>query len=163
MIHDDFTIANNRAYAAYGLFYYNFVEEVENGAYGACAFDMDQKHILFRVAKITPTKNGQFVAFWKRAASGETIPYDVTDSFDFLIVSVRSGDTLGQFIFPQSVLYAHKVISKNGAGGKRAMRIYPPWDIPESPQAHKTQAWQAPYFVMIQKHTDEAKLKKLLL
>ena len=30
--------------------------------------------------------------------------------------------------------------SQDGKGGKRAMRVYPPWDITDSPQAKKTQA-----------------------
>ncbi|MGM5474387.1 MepB family protein [Bacillus pumilus] len=38
-------------------------EEVQNSEYGAGVFQLNSKSIRFRVAKITPTKIGQFVAF----------------------------------------------------------------------------------------------------
>lgn len=164
-MHDDLAIACIKAYIPNGMVCHNVVEDLENKAYGACVFDMNQKHIAFRAAKITPTKNGQFVVFWKRAASGETIPYDTSDAFDMLIISVRNGDQLGQFIFPKSVLSKYGLISTDGKGGKRAMRVYPPWDIPESAQATKTQVWQMPYFVLIhssQGITDHERIRKLL-
>jgi len=41
----------------------------------------------------------------------------------------------------------HGVISQDGMGGKRAMRIYPAWDVVNSKQAKKTQEWQLKYFV----------------
>ena len=31
--------------------------------------------------------------------------------------------------------------------GKRALRVYPPWDASTSRQAQRTQAWQLQYFV----------------
>jgi hypothetical protein len=37
-------------------------------------------------------------------------------------------------------------VSKDGKGGKRAMRIYPPWDITDNRQAKKTQAWAVDVF-----------------
>ncbi|MFQ6421766.1 MULTISPECIES: MepB family protein [unclassified Bacillus (in: firmicutes)] len=33
--------------------------------------------------------------------------------------------------------------------GKRAIRVYPPWDKTTSRQAQKTQAWQLEYFLEI--------------
>ena len=32
------------------------------------------------------------------------------------------------------------------------MRVYPPWDKPESKQAEKTQKWQTEYFVDVSKN-----------
>jgi hypothetical protein len=33
--------------------------------------------------------------------------------------------------------------------GKRAIRVYPPWDFTESKQAQKIQKWQLNYFLQI--------------
>lgn len=122
---------------------------------------MDNKRVIFRSAKITPTKIGQFVTFWKRIGSGPIMPYDFADPFDFLIVSVRNGHNLGQFVFSKEVLLAHKIISKDGIDGKRALRVYPPWDMAENPQALKSQAWQINYFFAIEPEVDAKKMKKL--
>jgi len=46
-------------------------------------------------------------------------------------------------------LYEKGIISKDGQGGKRAMRIYPAWDVTDNPQAKRTQAWQLNYFFEI--------------
>jgi hypothetical protein len=37
-------------------------------------------------------------------------------------------------------------------GGKRAIRVYPPWADKLNAQAQKTQQWQAPYFFEINEH-----------
>ncbi len=109
----------------------------------ACSAD---KCVISRVAKITPTKNGQFVTFWKRSFEGPIIPYDVSDPFDLLVVSVKNAEQCGRFVFPKDILVKQGVISSGTQEGKRAFRVYPPWDIPESKQAAKTQAWQLSYF-----------------
>lgn len=155
--------AQELAYASLGLIYSNLVLEAESQDYGACSFDLGQKHIKFRVAKITPTKVGQFVTFWKRIGDGPIMPYDVSDDFDFLIVSVRDSASLGQFIFPKDVLWQNGLLSKDRQGGKRAMRVYPAWNVTESVQARKTQAWQLLYFVEIKPVLDKVKIQKLFL
>ncbi len=43
----------------------NLQMENESSEYGACTFDIGNLKITFRLAKITPTKIGQFVALWK--------------------------------------------------------------------------------------------------
>lgn len=121
-------------------------QEAESQEYGACTFEMNNKSIIFRVAKITPTKVGQFVTIWKRIGSGPTMPYDIQDPFDFMVINVRSKDHWGQFVFPKAVLADKGIISKNGVGGKRGIRVYPAWDITDNPQAQKTQRWQLQYF-----------------
>ncbi len=50
------------------------VQDNESQEYGASTFEMNNKIIKFRVAKITPTKVGQFVTFWKRIADGPITP-----------------------------------------------------------------------------------------
>lgn len=66
----------------------------------------------------------------------------------------RKGDWCGQFIFSKSVLCQYDVFSINGARGKRAIRIYPPWDIAINSQAQKSQKWQLNYFLDIPKDGD---------
>ena len=124
----------------------NVKEESESQEYGACSFELNGKKIIFRAAKITPTKIGQFVTFWKRIGKGSIMPYDCADAFDFFVISVRNKNRFGQFVFPKDVLYEKGIISKNGIGGKRAIRVYPIWDIANNPQAKKTQKWQLQYF-----------------
>lgn len=160
-IHHDLIAAQKIAYDQIGLRYDKFALEKESQEYGACSFEMNNKIINFRVAKTTPTKIGQFVTYWKRIGSGPIMPYDINDNFDFLIISVRNAQHFGQFVFPKDILFKHGLISKNLISGKRAMRVYPPWDITDNSQAKKTQQWQIAYFFQIQPNTDIIKLKKL--
>jgi hypothetical protein len=69
-----------------------------------------------------------------------------------MIISVRDSENFGQFIFPKSVLIAKGIVSQNGKGGKRGIRVYAPWDKPENKQAIKNQAWQVNYFVEIREN-----------
>ncbi len=53
------------------------VPESESAEYGAYCFSLDHKKVLFRIAKTTPTKIGQFVTLWKRPSpKGEIVPFD---------------------------------------------------------------------------------------
>jgi hypothetical protein len=127
----------------------NLEIEKESAEYCACKFDLDTIKILFRLAKITPTKIGQFVTFWKRSENGPIEPYAVSDEIDFFVINTKSNDKFGQFIFPKSVLCQQGIISTNLKEGKRGIRVYPPWDLTESKQAQKTQKWQLEYFLEI--------------
>ncbi len=128
-VHQDFLSVQKMVYEPSGLIVENLVIEEENQDYGACSFEMNKRRILFRVGKITPTKHGLFVTLWKRIGKGPIMPYDVVDSIDFFVVSVRNDACFGQFIFPKAVLAVKDIVSKNGIGGKRAIRVYPPWSI----------------------------------
>ncbi|NRF37489.1 MepB family protein [Pedobacter foliorum] len=121
----------------------------EGKAYGACCFKLDGKTILFRVAKLTPKKTGQFVAIWKRNEQGITQPFEDTDEIDFMVISIRDADNFGQFIFPETALLKHGIISNGQREGKRGIRVYPPWDKVSNKQAETTQSWQAEYFLNI--------------
>ena len=145
-MHPDFIASQKMIYEPCGWKCNNIRKEAESAEYGACSFDMNNRHIIFRVGKITPTKVGQFVTFWKRIGKGPIMPFDMADDFDLFVVAVRDKDKFGQFVFPKDVLYAKGIISKDGKGGKRAMRVYPLWDIADNSQAKKTQAWQLNYF-----------------
>lgn len=101
---------------------------------------------------------------WKRIGNGPTMPYDAQDAFDYMVINVRSKDHFGQFVFPKSVLADKGIISKNGIGGKRGIRVYPAWDIADNPQA-RTQAWQLKYFFEIDHNQpiDQKTIQRLFL
>jgi len=159
-IHPDFLAAQELIYQPLGLHFHSIIPEKESQEYGACTFVMDGKNIQFRVAKTTPTKNGQFVTLWKRIENGPILPFDMADAVDLFIVSVRTPTHFGHFVFPKELLWHKGYVSKDGKGGKRAMRVYPPWDVPTSVQAQKTQDWQLPYFLDIQR-LDKDRAKEL--
>jgi hypothetical protein len=160
----DLQLAEKLLYNECGFQLQNLIWNSESTNYGACSFELNNYKIQFRVANITPTKIGQFVTIWKRNNQGITAPFDVADSLDFMIISVRDSENFGQFIFPKSVLVAKGIVSQNEKGGKRGIRVYAPWDKPENKQAIKTQAWQVNYFVEIREnsHLDLEFVKKNL-
>lgn len=122
--------------------------EAESSEYGAARFSLDGRSIVFRVAKTTPTKVGQFVTLWKRPAPDSVIaPLDIEDGIDVVVVSVCSESQRGQFVFDRTILLAKGVMAVNGKGGKRAFRVYPPWVKTVAAQAVKTQQWQLRYFL----------------
>lgn len=130
--------------------------------YNACQFNLGDKSIVFRSSKTTPKKVGQFVAIWRRNDQGITQPYEATDPLDFMIISSRSGDKLGFFTFPKSVLVEKAIITSNNKIGKRGIRVYPPWEETTSRQARSTQDWQGRYFVMVDSDTHSTCLSVLL-
>lgn len=163
-IHDDFFIANSLFYDKCGFELTEPIAEIESTEYGACHFKLNGNEIQFRVSKITPTKTGQFVTIWQRDQHGITQPFNETDELDFIIISSRSGDSLGQFIFSKALLVEKGIITTKDKEGKRGIRVYPPWDKPANKQAEKTQSWQTKYFFYIHNNncTDVDAAKKLL-
>lgn len=145
--HPDLLAAQALAYAPCGYHYEELQPEAESVDYAACTLLLNNLRCCFRVAKITPTKVGQFVTLWKRVGCGPIQPFDVGDPLDVFVVSTRNGSHLGQFVFPKAVLAAQGVVAQNNVGGKRALRVYPPWDATTNRQAQRTQAWQQRYFV----------------
>ncbi|WP_246183458.1 MepB family protein [Paenibacillus methanolicus] len=123
--------------------------EVQNAEYGAYLFYANTRLIRFRVAKVTPRKVGQFVTLWRRMEDGTTRPFDGSEEVDYFVISTRDGNKLGQFVFPKEALVQNNIVSNNGSGGKRGIRVYPSWDMPTSRQAQKTQNWQLKYFFEI--------------
>lgn len=122
--------------------------ETESAGYGACRLGLDGAMVAFRVAKSTPAKIGQFVTIWKRPTPDSDIaPLDSGDGVDFVVVSVADATHRGQFVFSQAALLEHGVMSHGGKGGKRAMRVYPPWSYPVAKEAIRTQQWQLRYFL----------------
>lgn len=125
------------------------VPEAESVEYCACSFKLNGMAVRFRTAKITPTKTGQFVTLWKRNGTGPIEPYQSSDEIDLFLVMTKKYGHFGHFVFPKSALIEHGILSNNGKEGKRAIRVYPPWDETTSRQAMKTQKWQLEYFLKI--------------
>ena len=146
-LHAELTATQEQVYGPAGMTCEAVLAEPESADYGACSYQLNGMRVRFRVAKTTPTKVGQFVTLWQRVGKGPIQPFDMEDPVDCFVVSVRSGAHWGQFVFPKRVLQQHGVVSHAGQGGKRAMRVYPPWDVTTSSQARKTQQWQLEYFL----------------
>jgi hypothetical protein len=153
-IHQDLIEVKNFVYNPSSFVCSEPLREEESAEYGAYVFKLNNFSVRFRVAKITPAKIGQFVTLWKRLHNGPIQPYDDSDLVDFFIINTRKEERFGQFIFPKSVLSQRGVFSINGKGGKRAIRVYPPWGITISRQAKKTQQWQLEYFLEIPENGD---------
>ncbi|MFD7235262.1 MepB family protein [Streptomyces syringium] len=147
--HDDLLAAKTLVYDPNGFTCSEPVPEAESAEYAAHAFTVDGRSVRFRVAKTTPTKVGQFVTVWKRSPGGPIQPFDAADPVDLFVISTRDGDRFGQFVFPREVLRERDIVSTDGAGGKRAFRVYPPWVTTTNRQAGATQKWQANYFLAI--------------
>ncbi len=161
-VHPDLLLAEVLIYKPSGIILENLGIENESEDYGAAEFTINNHSIKFRVGKITPTKVGQFVTFWKRLGKGPILPYDLNDPFDFLVVNVRAENHFGQFVFPKAVLCEKGIISSDEKEGKRAMRIYPSWEKADNSQAKKTQAWQLQHFIKFSEHNfDFASIRHL--
>lgn len=132
-----------------GYAYTPAIMEKESAAYAACAFEINGQSARFRTAKITPTKTGQFVTLWKRTSAGPIAPYEAVDDIDLVLVCTRKNDRYGHFVFPKSALCKYGILTSNGREGKRAIRVYPPWDKVTNKQAQKSQEWQLAFFLEV--------------
>jgi hypothetical protein len=135
--------------------------EAESAEYGACRLALNGQSVVFRIAKTTPTKIGQFVTLWKRV-SGKTAPLDTTDDVAFVVVSVSDATHHGQFVFDRNTLITQGILSNAGKVGKMAFRLYAPWTKPIAKDAIKSQQWQVKYFLPISSHgtSDMAQVRK---
>lgn len=147
----DLKIVKELVYEKCGLVLTSLKLNAESTEYAACSFKLNELNIEYRVSKITPTKVGQFVAIWKRNADGITEPFDISDNIDFIVITAKNGENMGQFIFPKRVLAEKGIMTQNGKIGKRGIRVYPIWDIVTNKQAEKTKSWQIKYFLEIKK------------
>ena len=120
--------------------------EPESAEYGAWRVGIAGHNVVVRSARTTPTKIGQFVTLWKRMEK-DIAPLDSADDVQFAAIHVGDGKQEGWFIVDRAALLAHGVMSRDGAGGKRALRVYPPWCAPVARQAVRSQQWQLNYFV----------------
>lgn len=157
-------IAQGLLHEAFGCTIKNFYKDPESQKYDACIFKIRDLQVLFRMAHVTPKKIGHFVTLWKRSQQGPIEPFDAVDPVDIIIIGTCQNDRFGLFVFPKKLLIRYGVFSLAGKGGKRALRVYTPFDIITNVQANKTQKWQIPYFFDMEanrKNTVE-KLRKLI-
>ena len=123
----------------------------EARAYAGCSFRLGGGpgtglNVVFRSAKVTPTKAGLFVTLWLRDAEGATRPYTPEDGVDeFWVLAETSGGT-GHFRFPAGALARHGVLGTDAKPGKRGFRLYTPWDTDLNAGATKAWAWQRGFF-----------------
>ena len=141
--------AQNCLYEACAFRVGEFFPEKESAEYYAYSYVLEDKNIRFRIAKKTPTKLGWFVTLWKRSQDGPIQPYDSSNSFDMVIIRTQSENNSGQFVFPKQILIEKGIVTHLKKEGKRGFRIYPPWNLPTSKQAQKTQKWQLEFFLDI--------------
>jgi len=160
-LHADLYILQKTVYEPAGLTITDIAQDAEGHDYSAATFSINETRIIFRRGKITPKKVGFFVTLWKREGGESIEPYSTQDPFDCVIISVRNGERLGQFIFPVAVLSEQEVISSDAGEGKLALRVYAPWDAPENELAQKTQQWQARYFFEVIPGKNLERIKKL--
>lgn len=138
----------SKRYSDCGLTVENFLPEAESADYYAHTFTIKNRKGLFRIAKKTPTKEGWFVTIWQRNSDNNIItPYHETAGIDFLIIAVVDRNNVGEFIFPKTILLNKHIFSSMNKEGKRAFRVYTPWDSPPNAQAAQTQKWQSQFFV----------------
>ncbi|GKV68626.1 mep operon protein MepB [Sporosarcina sp. NCCP-2716] len=143
-----FRYVNELIYEPNNLLAKSIAEENQNNQYGAGVFQLASKTVRFRVAKVTPAKEGQFVACWEKDGNRKNQPYVYEEAPDFLVITTfKNENEFGQFIFPKEVLLKQGILRSASTTGKMAFRVYPSWDHPSSTQAMKTQKWQSPFFV----------------
>ena len=139
---------NETIYKVNNLLATSLEEESQNDKYGGGIFVLSSKTIRFRVAKTTPTKLGQFVAFWEKDKNNKNQAFNYNQAPELLVINCwGSNEEFGQFIFPKANLLKHQILRSDTSKGKMGMRIYPAWSFPESKEALKTQAWQSEYFI----------------
>jgi hypothetical protein len=160
---NDLIVAIRQVYEPVGLKITHVLHEIESSEYGAFRFSLNDCQVVFRIAKTTPTKIGQFVTLWKRPHN-VIVPFEVNDDIDFVIISVSDTENHGQFIFGKDILLEKGILSQGDKKGKLAFRVYPPWTKPSAKDAIKSQQWQVGYFLPISgdKKTKPSNVFKLL-
>lgn len=146
--HKALTYVSKMIYEPNNLSLKSVQEEQQNSKYGAGTFQISSRTVRFRVANITPTKVGQFVAFWEKDENNKNQPYSYEEAPNLLVITTFKNDhEFGQFIFPKEIIFKQNILRSSSTKGKMAIRVYPSWDSPTSKQAMKTQKWQLPYFI----------------
>lgn len=139
------------------LYISNLLIEKESQDYSAAQFELNNLKIIFREAKITPTKIGQFVTLWKRMEEKPIQPFSSSDDFDLVIINTNTPTNSGQFVFPKSILEQKGYLQSQSKKGKLGFRVYPSWDKTLNKQAQQTQKWQLNYFLEIPIDLSKAK------
>ena len=109
--------------------------------------ESESKRIIEFIAKVTPIKIGLFVSIWKRNDMEITVPQDISDNWDYMIIQCQDGQNSGYFKFPKDILVQKQVVSSPNNRGINGMRVYPNWVKALNPNAIKAQKWQSQYFI----------------
>lgn len=125
----------------------NITFDKEAHDYFGCDFELNERKIKFRKAKVTPKKEGLFVTLWKRNSNKITEPYHIDDDTAYYIIAVEERENSGLFIFPKTILEQQHILSNHKKEGKRGFRIYPTWSKTANKQAQQSQKWQIMFFV----------------
>jgi hypothetical protein len=145
----------SKIYKPAGIEISNLIQEVEGKVYQAYRLTLNSNPAIFRVAKTTPTKIGQFVTLWQRSEiTGNIEPFSENDDLGLVIIHTANKDNIGQFIFTKDILIKKGIIASSGKQGKLGIRIYPPWSTPTSKLAIETQKWQLQYFFDLSQKND---------
>lgn len=156
------TYVNKMIYEPNDLNLKSVQEEQQNSKYGAGTFQIASRTVRFRVANTTPTKTGQFVAFWEKDENNKNQAYSYEEAPDLLVITTFKNDhDFGQFVFPKEILLKKNILRSHSTKGKMAIRVYPSWDSPTSKQALKTQEWQLPYFVDMS-NSNKSSIEKII-
>ena len=154
--------------------------------YDALNFSLNNQKIVYRKGKNTEDRPGAFLAIWKRPSSSIVNNKPIaleSNEIDYLFVEVEEHSSIvsnegsindlrkGIFIFPVSILIAKGIISSEKKKGKTGFRVFPPWSEDKgvvgmkvfSQSGKKTQCWQLPYYIEINKDgsIDSFKLDKI--
>lgn len=100
-----------------------------------------------RTARITATKPGAFVAFWRRNLAGETRPLDAQEVRSGLLVFVQDSERFGVFRFTAEHLESLGITRSSKSPGKRGFRVYPSWCGELNATATRTQSSQSAAFI----------------
>lgn len=158
----------------------------ESSKYEGLNFGLDGRNIVYRKGKVTLDRPGAFLSVWQRPASkdingNKPIPLK-SDELDYLFIHVESHSNVigkpehhakcGMFIFPVALLIKKGIVSSMKSKGKTGFRVFPPWSQDRgtigtkvfSESGKKTQCWQLPYFIDINKDgiIDTCELNKVL-
>ncbi len=148
----------------------------ENAKYEALTFSLNEKLCLYRKANVTPDRPGAFLSIWQRPAleannGNKPIPL-ASDELDYLFILVEDKSGRGLFIFPVQLLIKKGIVSSSAKRGKTGFRVFPPWSQDRgalgtqvfSVSGKKTQAWQLPYFIAMDKDgsIDKNELRKII-
>lgn len=142
-----FELALNRVFQPAGLGISDLVVDPAATDYAGHELTLGSRRACFRASKRTPLKKGQFVTLWKRSAEGPIRPLRGSDGIDLVIIAVASGKDYGVFCFPTEILQQRGIFQSVGAEGKRAFRLYPPWESELNTQARGSQRWQSKFFI----------------
>lgn len=115
-LHPELEFCSREVFLPLGLDCSEVVPDPEAREYAGHTLRLGTKQVVFRVAKTTPTKAGQFVTLWQRSVNGPIRPFGEAGRYGLFLVAARHDERRGLFIFSAEALEGAGVLSV--AGGK---------------------------------------------